>query len=43
MEYPQATFAIDYQIDMLAEMAGIDPLDFRMRNANTPGDVTPRF
>jgi xanthine dehydrogenase molybdenum-binding subunit len=39
---PQATFAIDSQIDMLAEMAGIDPLDFRMRNANTPGEVTPQ-
>jgi xanthine dehydrogenase molybdenum-binding subunit len=23
-------------------MAGIDPLDFRMRNANTPGEVTPQ-
>jgi CO/xanthine dehydrogenase Mo-binding subunit len=39
---PQATFAIDSQIDMLAEMAGIDPLDFRLRNANTPGEVTPQ-
>jgi xanthine dehydrogenase molybdenum-binding subunit len=39
---PQATFAIDSQIDTLAEMAGIDPLDFRMRNANTPGEVTPQ-
>jgi xanthine dehydrogenase molybdenum-binding subunit len=39
---PQATFAIDSQIDILAEMAGIDPLDFRMRNANIPGEVTPQ-
>jgi xanthine dehydrogenase molybdenum-binding subunit len=39
---PQATFAIDSQMDILAEMAGIDPLDFRMRNANTPGEVTPQ-
>jgi CO/xanthine dehydrogenase Mo-binding subunit len=39
---PQVTFAIDSQIDTLAEMAGIDPLDFRMRNANMPGDVTPQ-
>ncbi|OGP70040.1 MAG: 4-hydroxybenzoyl-CoA reductase [Deltaproteobacteria bacterium RBG_13_47_9] len=39
---PQATFAIDSQIDTLAEMAGIDPLDFRMRNANTPGEITPQ-
>ncbi|MEW6376941.1 MAG: molybdopterin cofactor-binding domain-containing protein [Thermodesulfobacteriota bacterium] len=39
---PQATFAIDSQIDILAEMAGIDPLDFRMRNANMPGEITPQ-
>ena len=39
---PQATFAIDSQIDILAELAGIDPLDFRMRNANTPGETTPQ-
>jgi len=39
---PQATFAIDSQIDTLAEMAGIDPLDFRLRNANTPGEITPQ-
>ena len=39
---PQATFAIDSQIDILSEMAGIDPLDFRMRNANTPGETTPQ-
>ncbi len=39
---PQATFAIESQIDILAEMAGIDPLDFRLRNANTPGEVTPQ-
>ncbi|MCX8118583.1 MAG: xanthine dehydrogenase family protein molybdopterin-binding subunit [Desulfobacterota bacterium] len=39
---PQATFAIESQMDILAEMAGIDPLDFRMRNANTAGEVTPQ-
>ncbi|HSB05938.1 MAG TPA: xanthine dehydrogenase family protein molybdopterin-binding subunit, partial [Thermodesulfobacteriota bacterium] len=39
---PQATFAIDSQIDTLAEMAGIDPLDFRLRNANVPGEITPQ-
>ncbi len=39
---PQATFAIDSQIDTLAEMAGIDPLDFRLRNANTPDEITPQ-
>src|SRR4030042_200713 len=39
---PQATFAIDSQIDILAELAGIDPLDFRLRNTNTPGEITPQ-
>ena len=39
---PQATFAIDSQVDILAERAGIDPLDFRLRNANTPGEITPQ-
>jgi xanthine dehydrogenase molybdenum-binding subunit len=39
---PQATFAIDSQMDILAEIAGIDPLDFRLRNANTPGEITPQ-
>jgi xanthine dehydrogenase molybdenum-binding subunit len=39
---PQATFAIDSQMDILAEMARIDPLDFRLRNANTPGEITPQ-
>lgn len=39
---PQATFAIESQIDILSEMAGIDPLDFRLRNANTPGEITPQ-
>ncbi len=39
---PQATFAIESQIDILAEMANIDPLDFRLRNANTPGEITPQ-
>ena len=31
---PQATFAIESTIDMLAEKAGIDPLEFRRINAN---------
>jgi len=39
---PQATFAIESQIDTLAEMAGIDPLEFRLINANTPGELTPQ-
>jgi len=37
---PQATFAIESTMDMLAEKAGIDPIEFRRINANKPGDVS---
>jgi xanthine dehydrogenase molybdenum-binding subunit len=37
---PQATFAIESTMDMLAESAGIDPVEFRRLNANRPGDVS---
>jgi xanthine dehydrogenase molybdenum-binding subunit len=37
---PQATYAIESTMDMLAEAAGIDPLEFRRINANQPGDVS---
>jgi xanthine dehydrogenase molybdenum-binding subunit len=37
---PQATFAIESTMDMLAAKAGIDPLEFRRINANQPGDVS---
>ncbi len=39
---PQATFAIESSLDQLAEATGIDPYDFRMRNANEPGETTPQ-
>jgi CO/xanthine dehydrogenase Mo-binding subunit len=39
---PQATFAIESNIDELAEKAGIDALEFRLRNANQPGEITPQ-
>jgi CO/xanthine dehydrogenase Mo-binding subunit len=39
---PQATFAIESNMDQLAEVSGIDPLEFRMINANEPGEVTPQ-
>ena len=38
----QATFAVEQQIDELAEKLGIDPLEIRMRNAQDPGEVTPQ-
>jgi CO/xanthine dehydrogenase Mo-binding subunit/CO/xanthine dehydrogenase FAD-binding subunit len=37
---PQTTFAQECAVDELAEKAGIDPLEFRIRNANRPGTTT---
>jgi xanthine dehydrogenase molybdenum-binding subunit len=37
---PQATFAIESAMDMLAEKAGIDLVEFRRINANQSGDVS---
>jgi len=37
---PQATFAIESAMDMLAEVAEIDPVEFRRINANQPGEIT---
>lgn len=37
---PQITFAIESQMDEIAEELGIDPLELRLRNANQQGDVT---
>lgn len=37
---PQVVFAIESQTDELAEALGIDPIDFRIMNANRAGDVT---
>jgi CO/xanthine dehydrogenase Mo-binding subunit len=39
---PQATFAIESNMDQLAEVSNIDPLDLRLKNANEPGEVTPQ-
>jgi len=39
---PQATFAIESAMDMLAEAAGIDRIEIRRINCNQPGDVTPQ-
>ncbi len=37
---PQATFAIESSMDKLAEVAGIDPVEIRLINANQPGDIS---
>jgi CO/xanthine dehydrogenase Mo-binding subunit len=39
---PQATFAIESNMDQLAEASGVDPLELRLKNANEPGEVTPQ-
>jgi xanthine dehydrogenase molybdenum-binding subunit len=38
---PQAAWALECNLDHLAEEAGIDPLEMRLRNANVPNDLTP--
>ena len=37
---PQMGFAIESQIDLLAEKLGMDPLEFRLNNALVPGSST---
>lgn len=39
---PEATFAVETQMDELAEALGMDRLQFRLLNCNQPGDVTPQ-
>ena len=38
---PELTWAIESNLDELAEVAGIDALDLRRINVNRPGEVTP--
>ncbi|MGH7319427.1 MAG: xanthine dehydrogenase family protein molybdopterin-binding subunit, partial [Candidatus Rokuibacteriota bacterium] len=38
----ESTFAVEAQMDDLAERLGLDRLEIRKRNANRPGDVTPQ-
>ncbi len=37
----QSCYATEMNINLLAEMAGLDPWEFRRRNAIKPGDVLP--
>jgi CO/xanthine dehydrogenase Mo-binding subunit len=37
---PQTQFAVEVHMDRIAERLGLDPLEFRLRNAWRPGDST---
>lgn len=39
---PQSTFFVETQMDSLAEKLGMDPVEFRVRNANVPNSETPQ-
>lgn len=38
---PQAAWPLESNMDELAEKAGMDPYEFRLKNANIPNDITP--
>jgi xanthine dehydrogenase molybdenum-binding subunit len=38
----ESTFAVESQMDEVAERLRLDPLELRRRNATRPGDVTPQ-
>ena len=38
---PMANFAVESQIDLIADDLGIDPLEFRLRNVYREGDKGP--
>jgi xanthine dehydrogenase molybdenum-binding subunit len=39
---PQSTFFIETMMDRLAEALALDPIEFRLRNANIPNEETPQ-
>src|SRR5205814_2207317 len=39
---PESTFAVESQMDELAERLGMDRLELRRRNVSKPGDVNPQ-
>jgi len=38
---PNLRFAVESQMDMIAEELGIDPVEIRLKNARQPGDILP--
>ncbi|MBW2608721.1 MAG: molybdopterin-dependent oxidoreductase [Deltaproteobacteria bacterium] len=38
---PQLRFALDSQLDMIAEELGMDPVEIRLKNARQPGEQLP--
>jgi CO/xanthine dehydrogenase Mo-binding subunit len=39
---PQATFAVEQQMEQLADALGVDPMDLRLQHASQSGDITPQ-
>lgn len=39
---PQGTFAVEAQMDEIAEALGMDPVELRLRNTQEAGEVTPQ-
>jgi xanthine dehydrogenase molybdenum-binding subunit len=38
---PELCWALEQNLDELAEQAGVDPFEMRLRNCNEPGELTP--
>jgi xanthine dehydrogenase molybdenum-binding subunit len=38
---PEMTWPLESNLDELAEAAGMDPFEMRLRNCNEPGEITP--
>lgn len=38
---PQMSFAVESQLDLIAQELGIDPLEFRLKNLRNRGDILP--
>ncbi len=38
----QATWCVEIHVDKMAEVANLDPIEIRLRNANEPNSITPQ-